>query len=54
MTLPGHKFGLQISVSDDCPSHVPPLASSTVLLRVFVSDPPPQDTLQSPMFQELQ
>ena len=50
---PGHGFSLQFTVAHGIPLHVPPYASSTVLLRVFVCNPPPHVWLQLSKLHEL-
>ena len=43
----GHSWVLQSSCSVSAPVHVPPCCSSTVLVRVLVLLPVPQDTVHS-------
>ena len=53
----GHMFVLQACETDASPMHVPPFASTTVLVRVLICVPPPQlcehelNELQSPQVQ---
>ena len=47
--IPGHCCVLQVSVLVVDPVHVPPWASTTVFVLVFVRRPPPQVFVQGPV-----
>ena len=48
---PGHGSGLHSSIAEGCPSQVPPFASSTSFVRLFILVPVPQVLEHSPRIQ---